>query len=321
MTTAQLSQYLETAVDLEKAVFLQARRLAQYKEEIQALDRAARRPAPAPPEAAPVAPVPKPPMEPLREILGKTLLGFLLSLAAVTGISVLTLGPARGWMTGAIGGVLLGGILAIVAYLKAVRASSFRWRTYHLLMENYQLIHGTYGLRREKSQAELEARQKAYPDLLRRHQERVTQALQRKQALEAALPQLPAAGRQQGRSGRPLCPRRPVPQIPDLCPGLLPVRAGAVRPLRHLGRAPRCLPAAGGRAPGGVDPHRLEPNPPPGGPFADPAVPPLHCPAGGPRTLPVRPFPASQVGGFLSPKLPLYGGNTPAETDKIVAFP
>ena len=36
MTTAQLSQYLETAVDLEKAVFLQARRLAQYKEEIQA---------------------------------------------------------------------------------------------------------------------------------------------------------------------------------------------------------------------------------------------------------------------------------------------
>ena len=94
MTTAQLSQYLETAVDLEKAVFLQARRLAQYKEEIQALDRAARRPAPAPPEAAPVAPVPKPPMEPLREILGKTLLGFLLSLAAVTGISVLTLGPA-----------------------------------------------------------------------------------------------------------------------------------------------------------------------------------------------------------------------------------
>lgn len=44
-------------------------------------------------------------------------------------------------------------------------------------MENYQLIHGTYGLRREKSQAELEARQKAYPDLLRRHQERVTQAL------------------------------------------------------------------------------------------------------------------------------------------------
>ena len=52
MTTAQLSQYLETAVDLEKAVFLQARRLAQYKEEIQALDRAARRPAPAPPEAA-----------------------------------------------------------------------------------------------------------------------------------------------------------------------------------------------------------------------------------------------------------------------------
>lgn len=91
MTTAQLSQYLETAVDLEKAVFLQARRLAQYKEEIQALDRAARRPAPAPPEAAPVAPVPKPPMEPLREILGKTLLGFLLSLAAVTGISVLTM--------------------------------------------------------------------------------------------------------------------------------------------------------------------------------------------------------------------------------------
>ena len=177
MTTAQLSQYLETAVDLEKAVFLQARRLAQYKEEIQALDRAARRPAPAPPEAAPVAPVPKPPMEPLREILGKTLLGFLLSLAAVTGISVLTLGPARGWMTGAIGGVLLGCILAIVAYLKAVQASSFRWRTYHLLMENYQLIHGTYGLRREKSQAELEARQKAYPDLLRRHQERVTQAL------------------------------------------------------------------------------------------------------------------------------------------------
>ena len=155
MTTAQLSQYLETAVDLEKAVFLQARRLAQYKEEIQALDRAARRPAPAPPEAAPVAPVPKPPMEPLREILGKTLLGFLLSLAAVTGISVLTLGPARGWMTGAIGGVLLGCILAIVAYLKAVQASSFRWRTYHLLMENYQLIHGTYGLRREKSQAEL----------------------------------------------------------------------------------------------------------------------------------------------------------------------
>lgn len=190
MTTAQLSQYLETAVDLEKAVFLQARRLAQYKEEIQALDRAARRPAPAPPEAAPVAPVPKPPMEPLREILGKTLLGFLLSLAAVTGISVLTLGPARGWMTGAIGGVLLGCILAIVAYFKAVRASSFRWRTYHLLMENYQLIHGTYGLRREKSQAELEARQKAYPDLLRRHQERVTQALQRKQALEAVLPQL-----------------------------------------------------------------------------------------------------------------------------------
>ena len=190
MTTAQLSQYLETAVDLEKAVFLQARRLAQYKEEIQALDRAARRPAPAPPEAAPVAPVPKPPTEPLREILGKTLLGFLLSLAAVTGISVLTLGPARGWMTGAIGGVLLGCILAIVAYLKAVRASSFRWRTYHLLMENYQLIHGTYGLRREKSQAELEARQKAYPDLLRRHQERVTQALQRKQALEDALPQL-----------------------------------------------------------------------------------------------------------------------------------
>lgn len=190
MTTAQLSQYLETAVDLEKAVFLQARRLAQYKEEIQALDRAARRPAPAPPEAAPVAPVPKPPMEPLREILGKTLLGFLLSLAAVTGISVLTLGPARGWMTGAIGGVLLGCILAIVAYLKAVQASSFRWRTYHLLMENYQLIHGTYGLRREKSQAELEARQKAYPDLLRRHQERVTQALQRKQALEDALPQL-----------------------------------------------------------------------------------------------------------------------------------
>ncbi len=57
MTTAQLSQYaLETAVDLEKAVFLQARRLAQYKEEIQALDRAARRPAPTPPEAAPVAP-------------------------------------------------------------------------------------------------------------------------------------------------------------------------------------------------------------------------------------------------------------------------
>lgn len=137
-----------------------------------------------------MAPVPKPPMEPLREILGKTLLGFLLSLAAVTGISVLTLGPARGWMTGAIGGVLLGCILAIVAYLKAVRASSFRWRTYHLLMENYQLIHGTYGLRREKSQAELEARQKAYPDLLRRHQERVTQALQRKQALEDALPQL-----------------------------------------------------------------------------------------------------------------------------------
>ena len=66
----------------------------------------------------------------LREILGKTLLGFLLSLAAVTGISVLTLGPARGWMTGAIGGVLLGCILAIVAYLKAVQASSFRWRTY-----------------------------------------------------------------------------------------------------------------------------------------------------------------------------------------------
>lgn len=145
MTTAQLSQYLETAVDLEKAVFLQAPAPRPVQRGDSGPGPAARRPAPAPPEAAPVAPVPKPPMEPLREILGKTLLGFLLSLAAVTGISVLTLGPARGWMTGAIGGVLLGCILAIVAYLKAVRASSFRWRTYHLLMENYQLIHGTYG--------------------------------------------------------------------------------------------------------------------------------------------------------------------------------
>ena len=105
MTTAQLSQYLRSAVDLEKAVFLQARRLAQYKEEIQALT--GQPPASAgSPGGAPVAPVPKPPMEPLREILGKTLLGFLLSLAAVTGISVLTLGPARGMTEQAIGGVL-----------------------------------------------------------------------------------------------------------------------------------------------------------------------------------------------------------------------
>lgn len=269
-----------------------------------------------------MAPVPKPPMEPLREILGKTLLGFLLSLAAVTGISVLTLGPARGWMTGAIGGVLLGCILAIVAYLKAVRASSFRWRTYHLLMENYQLIHGTYGLRREKSQAELRPGKRPTPTFCAGTRSGSPRPSSGSRPWRLPSPSSPAAGRQQGRSGRPLCPRRPVPQIPDLCPGLLPVRAGAVRPLRHLGRAPRCPTSSwrpssrrGGSSPTGTKSSARGTVCRPGSSSSA-----LPC-SRPPHPSLMRPFPASQVGGFLFSKLPLYGGNTPAETDKIVAFP
>ena len=201
-------------------------------------------------------------------------------------------------MTGAIGGVLLGCILAIVAYLKAVRASSFRWRTYHLLMENYQLIHGTYGLRREKVPGRAGGPAKG----LSRPSAQAPGAGHPGPPAEAGPggcppPAHPAAGRQQGRSGRPLCPRRPVPQIPDLCPGLLPVRVGAVRPLRHLGRAPRCLPAAGGRAPGGVDPHRLEPNPPPGGTVCRPGSSSSALPCSRPPHPPCEALPGLTGGG------------------------
>ncbi len=133
-------------------------------------------------------------------------------------------------------------------------------------MENYQLIHGTYGLRREKSQAELEARQKAYPDLLRRHQERVTQALQRKQALEAALPQLTQqladskAARAAHYAQGVLFPKyRTFVLVCSLCEL---VQSGRCATLEGPQGAYQQLEA---ELQAGVDPHRLEPNPPPGG--------------------------------------------------------
>ena len=187
-------------------------------------------------------------------------------------------------------------------------------------MENYQLIHGTYGLRREKSQAELEARQKAYPDLLRRHQERVTQALQRKQALEAALPQL-------------------TQQLADL---VKPLRAAhyaqdvlfpkyrtfvLVCSLCELVQSGRCATLEG---PQGAY-QQLEAELQAGwiltdwnqilrqGTVCRPGSSSSALPCSRPPHPPCEALPGL-TGGRISFKLPLYGGNTPRNR-QIVAFP
>ena len=283
MTTAQLSQYLETAVDLEKAVFLQARRLAQYKEEIQALDRAAPATSASSPGGSPCGPSAQTAHGASAGDFGQDPAGVPPFPRRRNRNQRPHPWPCQGWMTGAIGGVLFGlyschcrifksrpGQLLPVAHLPpfdgelpahpsaptACAGESPRqsWRPGKGLPLTF-----CAGTRAGDPGPPSGSRP------WRRHS-----------------PAHPAAGRKQGRSGRPLCPRRPVPQIPDLCPGLLPCASWCSPAAAPPWKGPKVPTSSwrpssrrGGSSLTGTKSSAR-------GPFANPAVPPLHCPAAGP---------------------------------------
>ena len=322
MTTAQLSQYLETAVDLEKAVFLQARRLAQYKEEIQALDRAARRPAPAPPEAAPVAPAAQTAHGASAGDFGQDSAGVPPFPRRRNRNQRPHLWPCQGvddW-----------GNRRRPFGLYSCHCRIFKSRSGQLLPVAHL--------------PPFDGELPAHPRHLR-----PAPGKSPRQSWRPGKRPTPTfcAGTRSG-SPRPSSGSRPwrtpSPSSPSSWPTARPLgpptmpKASCSPNTGPLSWSAPCaswcspaaaLPWKGPKVPtsswrpssrrGGSSPTGTKSSA--RGTVCRPGSSSSALPCSRPRALPVRPFPASQVGGFLFPKLPLYGGNTPAETDKIVAFP
>lgn len=108
MNTAQLREYLEDAIALEKLVFYQQWLVLQWEGERAALRRKLW-------DSSPGRP-PKGPENPLPGVLTKLLLAFVLVVAAAAGIGILLFGPVRGSLIGTLGGILLGVIVVVGAY-------------------------------------------------------------------------------------------------------------------------------------------------------------------------------------------------------------
>lgn len=107
MNTAQLQQYLEEAVALEKQIFYQSWMILRWEGERSALWRERLN------EGS--AYLPSEPENPFPRILRRTVGGVIIIVAVITGIVTLLLGQDKGWM-GAYGGILFGLIFAYTAY-------------------------------------------------------------------------------------------------------------------------------------------------------------------------------------------------------------
>lgn len=120
MNTAQLKEYLEKAVALEKLHFYQQWVMLQWEEEIASLgiERIVKgQPAP-----------PSPPVNPLPGMLKRMMISFVLVVAVMTGISAFLFGPTIWGAANMLGGVLLGLVVVALEYSDAKKDIK-KWTT------------------------------------------------------------------------------------------------------------------------------------------------------------------------------------------------
>lgn len=164
MTTAQLKEYLEIVVDMEKHIFLQDRLIEKWTREINALGKEGDYSKPKQPQA-PVLPAPPvKPQEPILETPGKAKRNFLIVFAVLACIGIFS-GEGPDLLSGIASGAVIGAIVAGITYAVDPGGDSIKKKSYASAIQTYK----TFSMEEyQKKRARIE---EAYQGQLRRYQE------------------------------------------------------------------------------------------------------------------------------------------------------